>query len=116
MGSAPRVLAVASHPIQYHAPWFRGLTASPAIDFSVLFIQKPDAFEQGRGFGVAFEWDVPLLDGYRWSVAPRIKGRGGLRGFFAARLADPVALLREHAPDVLVLTGWHTWPLVQLLF
>src|SRR5207248_11017291 len=90
MPAAPRVLAVASHPIQYHAPWFRGLAQSPAIDFCVLFIQRPDARAQGRGFGVAFEWDVPLLDGYRWSVAPRLRGRGGLQGFFAARIAAPL--------------------------
>jgi glycosyltransferase involved in cell wall biosynthesis len=115
MTGAPRVLAVASHPIQYHAPWFRGLAQSSAIDFSVLFVQRPDPQEQGRGFGVAFEWDVPLLDGYRWSVVPRLRGRGGLHGFFATRIPRPTALLRELRPDVLVLTGWHVWPLVQLL-
>jgi glycosyltransferase involved in cell wall biosynthesis len=117
-GARPtRVLAVASHPIQYHAPWFRGLALAPGIDFSVLFVQQPDAHAQGRGFGVAFEWDVPLLDGYRWSVVPpsQLRGRGGLQGFLATRIADPLALLRELAPDVLVLTGWHVWPLVQLL-
>jgi glycosyltransferase involved in cell wall biosynthesis len=115
MARRPRVLAVASHPIQYHAPWFRGLAESPGIEFSVLFVQRPGAKEQGRGFGVAFEWDVPLLDGYRWSVAPRLRGRGGLRGFFAARIAQPQALLRELAPEAIVLTGWHAWPMVQLL-
>ena len=113
--AAPRVLAVASHPIQYHAPWFRGLAASPAIDFSVLFVQMPDAQAQGQGFGIAFEWDVPLLDGYRWQRVPRLRGRGGLQGFFAARIDGPVQLLRELAPEVVVITGWHVWPLVQLL-
>jgi glycosyltransferase involved in cell wall biosynthesis len=110
-----RVLAVASHPIQYHAPWFRGLAQEASIDFSVLFAQMPDANEQGRGFGIPFEWDVPILDGYRWSAVPRLRGRGGLHGFFAARIDDPMALLRNLAPDVIVLTGWHVWPLVQLL-
>jgi glycosyltransferase involved in cell wall biosynthesis len=110
-----RVLAIASHPIQYHAPWFRGLAREASIDFSVLFVQKPDATEQGRGFGIPFEWDVPILEGYRWRVVPRLRGRGGLHGFFAARIDDAAALLRELAPDVIVLTGWHVWPLVQML-
>lgn len=101
-----RVLAIASHPIQYHAPWFRGLASESAIDFSVLFVHRPDANEQGRGFGIPFEWDVPLLDGYRWSVVPRLQGRW---------IERPAALLRELSPDVIVLTGWHMWPLVQLL-
>jgi glycosyltransferase involved in cell wall biosynthesis len=111
----PRVVAVASHPIQYQAPWFRALASAPAIDFSVLFVQQPDAQQQGRGFGVAFEWDIPLLEGYRWQVVPEIRGPGGLNGFFAARIAHPLALLRKLDPDVLLLTGWHVWPLMQML-
>jgi glycosyltransferase involved in cell wall biosynthesis len=110
------VVAVASHPIQYQAPWFRALAASPDIDFSVLFVQQPGAVEQGRGFGVAFEWDVPLLEGYRSQRVPELLGKGGLHGFFAARIAHPVALVRQLDVDVLLITGWHVWPLVQLLF
>jgi glycosyltransferase involved in cell wall biosynthesis len=113
--SAPRVLAVASHPIQYQAPWFRELARAPDLDFSVLFVQQPDARQQGRGFGVAFEWDVPIMDGYRWQRVPAIRGRGGLKGFWAARIVQPRALLRELDPDVVLVTGWHTWGLVQLL-
>jgi glycosyltransferase involved in cell wall biosynthesis len=114
-GTPPRVIAVATHPIQYQAPWFRALAREPAIDFSVLFIQQPDARQQGTGFGVAFEWDIPLLEGYRSKQVPDLRGRGGLSGFFAARIAHPVTLLRELDPDVLLLTGWQAWPLVQLL-
>ncbi|MRD46844.1 glycosyltransferase [Caenimonas koreensis DSM 17982] len=111
-----RVVAVASHPIQYQAPLFRALAQSGDIDFSVLFITMPDAAQQGRGFGIAFTWDIPLLEGYRWRQVDDIRGRGGLDGFFAARISRPRALLRELRPDVLMLTGWHIWPLVQLLF
>lgn len=110
----PRVLAVASHPIQYQVPWFRALAQSPEIDFSVLYIQIPDAREQGRGFGVAFEWDIPLLEGYQWSRAPHLRGRGGLSGFFAARVADARGLLASLRPDVVLITGWHAWPMLQL--
>lgn len=112
---APRVLAFASHPIQYQAPWFRALAREPSIDFSVLFIQRPDAEQQGRGFCVAFEWDIPVLEGYRWQQVPELRGKGGLHGFFAARIAHPLRLLRHLNPDVLLLTGWHVWPLVQML-
>lgn len=109
------MLAVASHPIQYQAPWFRALSQVPDIDFSVLFIQQPDAQQQGRGFGVAFNWDVPVLNGYRWQRVSGLRGRGGLEGFFAARIPHPLELLRDLDPSVLLLNGWHVWPLVQLL-
>lgn len=111
----PRVLIVASHPIQYQAPWFRALASVTMIDVSVLFVQQPSAQEQGRGFGVAFQWDIPLLEGYRWQAVSELRGKGGLHGFFAARIAHPLRLLRELHPDVLLLTGWHVWPLVQML-
>ncbi len=111
-----RVLAIASHPIQYQSPWFRALAKSPGIDFSVLFIQQPNAVEQGRGFGVAFQWDIPVLEGYTWEVLDNTRGRGGLQGFFAVRAADPVATLRKLSPDVVIVTGWHVWPLLQFLF
>jgi glycosyltransferase involved in cell wall biosynthesis len=96
-------------------PWFRALAAIEDIDFSVLFISHLDAQQQGRGFGLAFEWDIPLLDGYRSRQAPGLRRGPGRKGFFSKRLGDPRAVLREMEPDVLVLTGWHMWPLVQLL-
>lgn len=111
----PRVLVVASHPIQYQAPWFRALAREAAIELKVLFIQQPTPQEQGRGFGIAFQWDVPLLEGYPWQAVPDLRGRGGLEGFLAARIAHPLRLLRDIQPDVVLLTGWQVWPLVQML-
>jgi glycosyltransferase involved in cell wall biosynthesis len=111
----PRVIAVASHPIQYQIPWFRELAQEAGIDFSVLFVQRLESHQQGQGFGLAFDWDIPLLDGYRWQQVPQVRGRRGLDGFFSARIAGPLALLRRLNPDVILLTGWHTWSLVQIL-
>jgi glycosyltransferase involved in cell wall biosynthesis len=113
--ASPRVLLAATHPIQYQVPLFQALATQDSIDFSVLFMQLPDAAQQGVGFGVAFEWDIPLLAGYRWRQVQALRGKGGLRGFFATRIYRPGKLLRDLRPDVLLLTGWQAWPLVQLL-
>src|SRR5262245_4121330 len=110
-----RVLAIASHPIQYHAPWFRALAASGRFDFEVLFVEQPDAGQQGRGFDVAFTWDVPLLQGYRSSVATGHVRRGWGQGFTRLRLSDARALVQRLAPDAVIMTGWHIAPMVQLL-
>ncbi|MES2937398.1 MAG: glycosyltransferase family 4 protein [Pseudomonadota bacterium] len=110
-----RLLAVASHPIQYHAPWFRALAARPELELCVLFAERPDAQQQGRGFGIAFTWDVPVLEGYAWRDAPtRQRGRPW-PAFLARSIARPAQLLRELRPDVVLLTGWHVWPLLQML-
>ena len=111
----PRVLLMATHPIQYQVPWFQALAQQAEIDFSVLFVQLPDARQQGVGFGVAFEWDIPLLEGYQRQPQPALAGKSGSRGFFAKRLLRPAALLRSLKADILILTGWQAWPLLQML-
>lgn len=114
--SRPKVLLVATHPIQYHVPWFRALAGASEIDFSVLFVDLPDAQQQGKGFGIAFKWDIPMLDGYAWQQVAERSGRGGLDGFFSSRIRRPIALLKSLAPDVLILTGWQAYPLLQFLW
>ena len=62
----PRLAIVASHPVQYQAPWFRALAEQ--VDVHVFFCHRQSAEDQARaGFGTPFEWDVPLLDGYEHS-------------------------------------------------
>src|SRR5947209_7275031 len=59
-----RLAIVSTHPIQYHSPWFRALARVPEIDLHVYYCHRLLPEEQGAGFEVPFEWDVPLLDGY----------------------------------------------------
>ena len=61
-----RLTAVLTHPIQYYAPWFRHIHAhAPGIALTVVYATQPNAEQQGVGFDRSFEWDVPLVDGYR---------------------------------------------------
>jgi glycosyltransferase involved in cell wall biosynthesis len=58
-----RLGILASHPVQYHAPWFRALAKH--VDLTVYFAHRQSAQEQAdAGFGVAFDWDVDLTSGY----------------------------------------------------
>lgn len=106
-----RLVAVAPHPVQYHAPLFRALASRPEFDFEVAFLELLDAQLQGVGFGVPFEWDVPVLEGYRWRVLPTLRYRRSRW----TRALKPRACLRALRPDVLFLTGWQTLPFIQLL-
>jgi glycosyltransferase involved in cell wall biosynthesis len=76
-----RVLALATHPVQYAAPIFRRLADCAELDFQVAYCGLQGA-ETGfdSEFGVAIQWDVPLLDGYSWTHIPN---RGsGTESFF----------------------------------
>jgi glycosyltransferase involved in cell wall biosynthesis len=65
-----RVLAIATHPVQYMAPIFRRMSTNPAVDLHVVYGTLRGA-EAGHDpeFGAEVQWDVPLLDGYSWSQA-----------------------------------------------
>lgn len=102
MAERTRVVAVATHPIQYYSPWFRALAVAPELDFKALYLRRPDANAQGEGFGVAFQWDVDLLGGHDSEVLA-VPGEP---------IALPVQLrrlwraLRAAEPEVVLLTGW----------
>jgi len=66
-----RLLAVASHPVQYAAPIFRRMAKHPRLELHVAYCSLRGA-EAGHDpeFGREVKWDVPLLDGYEWTEVP----------------------------------------------
>src|SRR5690242_4091691 len=92
---------VTTHPIQYHAPWFRALASRPEIDLEVLFCHRATHVDQARaGFGVEFEWDLPLLDGYPHRFlrnASRKPGLGRFGGMDSPELTRLIADKRYDA-------------------
>jgi glycosyltransferase involved in cell wall biosynthesis len=112
-----KLLVIASHPIQYQVPIYRLLAADPSVDLEVLYLTVPDAVEQGEGFGVPFQWDVPMLTGYKWRKAKTLAGNGGFGTFSGLRLNRPTAEIYSSSygrPDVILMTGWQCMGLLQL--
>jgi glycosyltransferase involved in cell wall biosynthesis len=72
-----RVLTISSHPIQYGAPLFRLMAKHPKLDFQVAYCSLRGAESAGFDpeFGASVQWDVPLLDGYKWTHIPN-RGSG----------------------------------------
>jgi glycosyltransferase involved in cell wall biosynthesis len=55
-----------THPIQYYAPIWRALAATPGLSVTVHFFSDHSVRgSMDRDFGVPVAWDVPLLQGYR---------------------------------------------------
>lgn len=64
--SLVRIGVFATHPIQYQAPIWRGLSALPGTDLTVYYFSDRSVrggLDPGFGRGVA--WDLDLLSGYR---------------------------------------------------
>jgi glycosyltransferase involved in cell wall biosynthesis len=103
-----RLAIVSTHPIQYHAPWFQGLAAHPDLQSHVYYCHKATPQEQARaGFGVEFDWDVPLLSGYSCSFlhnVARPAGHGRFGGFDTPEIGK---IIRQRHYDAVLVNGWN---------
>jgi glycosyltransferase involved in cell wall biosynthesis len=115
MQPAVKLAVFATHPVQYQVPWFQALARHPRCKLKVYYGMVPDARQQGHGFGVSFQWDIPLFEGYDWEVLANRRASPGLDGFFRSSAKGLAVVLRRDRPDVVLLTGWQQLPLLQAL-
>jgi len=88
------------------APIFRRMAAHPGFDLHVAYCSLRGA-EAGHDpeFGATVQWDVPLLEGYSWSLVPN-RGSGD-ESFFGLRNPGLSKLIREGKYDaVLCFVGY----------
>lgn len=108
-----KVAVVSTHPIQYYTPWFQKLAAQKDVKLKAYYALLPDQQQQSVGFGEAFAWDIPLLEGYDWELIPNKRRSPSLRGFFRSSTPAIHSLLAQARPDVVIITGWQSLPLMQ---
>lgn len=114
----PRLVVLASHPIQYQAPLFRALAEDGRLDVRVLFLSRHGLeVRPDEGFGVAFSWEVDLLGGYRSSFVTNLRegcapGRPwsyvspGILGLLTRLDPDCLLFLGFRDPTRLAALGW----------
>lgn len=112
----PRVAVLNTHPIQYHTPWFRALARRTDLELTVLYCHQASPQDQAKaGFGVEFEWDVSLMDGYRWEYLPNVASKPGTN-FWGMHNPDLAKKIARKEFDTVVLNGWHyrsAWQAMQ---
>ncbi len=111
-----RLVMVETHPIQYKAPLFRLLASHPQIDLTVLYAMLPDAGQQGAGYGVSFEWDVPVLEGYPYEVLENRATHPAVNRFGGCDTPGIRSRLQKLNPDAVLVNGWVTKTCLQALF
>jgi glycosyltransferase involved in cell wall biosynthesis len=108
MTTRPRLAIVTTHPVQYHAPWFRALARQPEIDLTVFYCHRATPEQQAAaGFDVPFDWDVPLLDGYCHRFLKNVGPReycGSFRGLDTPEIKEIIAGRQFEA---VLVNGWH---------
>lgn len=99
---------VTTHPIQYQAPWFRALHAHPEIDLQVFFCHNATAKEQSAaGFGVEFEWDAPLLEGYPHRFLKNVAPRPTIETFKGLDTPEIKEIIAREHFDAVLISGWN---------
>ena len=102
-----RLAILATHPIQYQAHWFRALADSADIELHVFFCRQTGGQDQARaGFGVEFEWDVPLLEGYAHTFLRNVSSAPGVNSFRGLNTPEIAQELRADRFDALLIYGW----------
>ena len=103
-----KLAVISTHPIQYHSAWFRAIASRPELELLVYYCHQATPRDQAdAGFGVEFEWDVPLLEGYRYSFLRNVAaspGHGRFGGFDTPEIKEIVGR-REY--DAVLINGWH---------
>lgn len=110
-----KVGVLTTHPIQYQVPWFRLLSQEPSIDLRIFFAMIPNADQQGEGFGVAFEWDIPLLDGYNYRVLTNIAKNPSVTSFEGCDTPEIFNIVKNEHWDAFIVNGWVAKSCLQLL-
>lgn len=101
-----RLGVIASHPIQYQAPWFRALAKE--TDLHVFFAHRQSALEQGEaGFGVPFDWDIDLLAGYQHRFLENISRQPGVNHASGCDTPEIADIVREEGFDAFIVSGWY---------
>ncbi len=101
-----RLAIVASHPVQYQAPFFRRL--AERADLTVFFCQRHEpALERTAGYGEGFSWDVPLTDGYRHEWLLNVAPRPSVDRFSGCDTPDIADRFAGRAFDACIVQGWY---------
>ena len=99
-----KVAIVATHPIQYYVPWYRALAEH--VDLTVFYCHRQTATGQANaGFGVAFDWDIPLLDGYHHVFLTNVSKQPGVDGFRGCDTPDIAQHIERERFDAVVVHG-----------
>lgn len=111
-----KLAIVATHPIQYYAPWFSFLAKQAEFDVRVFYLWDFGvAAHTDQGFEVPVTWDVPLVDGHAHEFLANHSSRPGTAGYCGLWNPDLPGRLREWRPDAVLLTAYNYASIGNLL-
>jgi glycosyltransferase involved in cell wall biosynthesis len=106
MSARTRLGILASHPIQYQVPIFRELARH--VDLHVFFAHRQTRGGQAKaGFGVEFDWDLDLLDGYAHTFLPNVARHPDTSRFRGCDTPAIQDAINRNGFDTFLVMGWN---------
>lgn len=98
---------LATHPIQYYVPWYRALAGHPEINLRVFYCHRQTPEGQAEaGFGVPFDWDIALFDGYAYQFLSNKSRRPNVYTFFGCNTPQITRIISGDSFDAFIVQGW----------
>ncbi len=88
---------------------FRELAQRTSVHPVVLFGSRHGLdLSVDKGFGTAFKWDIPLLQGYEHVFIDNVAKHPDVDRFAGIKVDDAKRILREQRADAVLVLGWQT--------
>lgn len=103
-----KLAIVASHPVQYNAPWFRMLAERGTDEIKVFYTwsQSQTGEKFDPGFKLSVSWDIPLLEGYDYAFVENIARDPGSHHFYGIDNPTLIPAIEAWKPDAILVLGW----------
>lgn len=103
-----KLAIVTTHPIQYNAPIFRLLTERNNILVKVFYTWGESVLKEkfDPGFNKVIEWDIPLLQGYDYSMVKNVSKQPGSHHFRGIINPGLIGDIEKWGADAVLVFGW----------
>jgi len=111
-----KILIFATHPIQYQVPIYRELNKHYDLKVIYLLDQTKKSHAES-GFGVEFEWDIPLLNGYKYQYLKNLSKKPSSSKYNGIILDKDELnkLMIKENPETVLINGWFPKGLKQII-
>jgi glycosyltransferase involved in cell wall biosynthesis len=116
--SKPHIIQLISHPIQYQTPLYERIAADEDVDFEVWFCSKVGVeVKKDVEFGVAVQWDIPLLTNYKYKFLKNYARQESLDTFTGlCNYGIIKELMALPAKSIIWVHGWNSVTLILAVF
>ena len=104
-----KLAIITTHPIQYNAPFFKMLHNRGNVDVKVFYTwsQTENKKKYDPGFNMDVDWDIPLLEGYKYIFSKNVSKKPGSSHFFGIDNPNLIKEIYEFSPNYILVYGWN---------